>query len=944
MAAWRSGTSGRRSLRALVLTATCLVFAASAAGGQSPRHAQVTGSDFYYGVGGHKIALEIRLDQLGVIARSGVGAKGLAPFLKTRKLKLVRKFAGGLFVLRLPRRATRAAIVALARQAKSTQKRLVRDAGLVVRERQAKLPMFVTDEFIVRFAANVTRAQIDALNDKYHVVVVRRDPFVPNQFLLRVTKNSGGDALRISNRYYETGSTIFSHPNFWIPEKLLFTPNDALFGSQWHLSNSGASACLTYGTATFCGGTADADVDADKAWDISQGAPSVVIAVMDGGTEFSHEDLMPNHQLNAGEVAGNGIDDDGNGFVDDVDGWDFVAGDNSPVNATDAHGTATAGVAVARGNNTLGVSGACPTCSFIPLRVCCGASSMAKAAAFEYARSRGARIMTNSWTTTDPTASVPPAVVTAINDVTTPPAAGIVLFGAGNDPSSGWCGASYPSLSNVISVSSSSNLDRKVQGHAFGNCIDLLAPTRYGTHDPTVPQTDPAWLSQHTGTLAITTTDLSGAAGYNSGGSSCELGIAETSNTNYTNCFSGTSSATPLVSGSVGLMVSANPTLTRLDVQRLLQDTSDKIENSLGAYATGTGFSSPASGIATHAWGRLNAFEAVRIAAPMAQGGKGGVDIFLRDNRLDWGNTEKPSNYLFEPTRGFIGHWKSVDIKIDAPPLQPAPTTNAEFEALTDEAPKQGLENKVYLRVRNRGLLTAASVTAKLHWTQFGTALPALPSDFWSAFPSDSTDVSEWHPIGTSTLTNLAYSGASVAGCPTRPQPPCAGTTDAAQIASFSWTAPTPDPTRPNHFCLLAIVTSPQDPVGETTNLVVDSVTPNNNNVTHRNVAIDTTSGSLRFAAQKEFTERFFVRNPTKKALEAVLVLEQPRGWKATLDKFGFGKPFTLAAGARALLTMKVTLPDSGLTGEVSVRQDEYLGQGKRNRPMGGLTLEFRPK
>src|SRR5262249_10177589 len=200
----------------------------------------------------------------------------------------------------------------------------------------------------------------------------------------------------------------------------------------------------------------------------------------------------------------------------------------------------------------------------------------------------------------------------------------------------------YPSLVNVFAVSSSSNQDRKVTGHAFGNCIDILSPTRWGALDPTP-----------TGTLAITTTDRTGTAGYNNTDPDCIGGLSEPANTNYTNCFSGTSSATPLAAGIAGLVLAANPSLSRLEVRRLLQDTADKIEDSVGAYADATGFSSPASGIATHSWGRINAFEAARVAAPVAQGGRGGVDIFLRDNRLDWGNSGRPSNVLLGPTRGF---------------------------------------------------------------------------------------------------------------------------------------------------------------------------------------------------------------------------------------------------------------------------------------------------
>ena len=109
----------------------------------------------------------------------------------------------------------------------------------------------------------------------------------------------------------------------------------------------------------------------------------------------------------------------------------------------------------------------------------------------------------------------------------------------------------------------------------------------------------------------------------------------------YTLCFLGTSSATPLTAGIAGLILTVNPGMTRLQVQQLLQDSADKIEDSVGRYATNNGFSRPATGIATHAWGRVNAFEALRIATPVAGGGLGSVDIFLRDNRLDWGNTEQ---------------------------------------------------------------------------------------------------------------------------------------------------------------------------------------------------------------------------------------------------------------------------------------------------------------
>jgi subtilisin family serine protease len=182
------------------------------------------------------------------------------------------------------------------------------------------------------------------------------------------------------------------------------------------------------------------------------------------------------------------------------------------------------------------------------------------------------------------------------------------------------------------------------------------------------------------GTLQGMTTDVQGAGGYNTGaGTVCLSGSDPTSPPanalDYTYCFDGTSFATPVAAGIAGLVLSLDTTPTRLQVQRLIQDSADKTEDSLAAYDTELGFSNAGAAAtpATHGFGRVNAFEAVRIAAPTANNGLGGVDIFVRDNRLDWGNTEQPSNVVFEPVRGFLGHWQSVDIKIDAPPYETPP-------------------------------------------------------------------------------------------------------------------------------------------------------------------------------------------------------------------------------------------------------------------------------
>ncbi|PKL59662.1 MAG: hypothetical protein CVV33_06680, partial [Methanomicrobiales archaeon HGW-Methanomicrobiales-4] len=104
-------------------------------------------------------------------------------------------------------------------------------------------------------------------------------------------------------------------------------PNDPRFSEQWNLLNSGQT-----------GGTADSDINAVPAWAMSTGSSNIVVAVIDTGVDYTHPDLVNNIWKNPGEIANNGIDDDGNGYVDDVYGWDFINNDNDPMD-DNGHGT-----------------------------------------------------------------------------------------------------------------------------------------------------------------------------------------------------------------------------------------------------------------------------------------------------------------------------------------------------------------------------------------------------------------------------------------------------------------------------------------------------------------------------------------------------------------------------------------------------------------------------
>ena len=110
-----------------------------------------------------------------------------------------------------------------------------------------------------------------------------------------------------------------------------------------------------------------AAIDAAEAWQTTTGSRSVVVAIVDSGIDFNHPDLAANIWTNPREIAGNGRDDDGNGYVDDIHGWDFVDNDNLPQDGF-WHGTHVAGIIGAVGNNGIGVSGVSQQVSILPLR------------------------------------------------------------------------------------------------------------------------------------------------------------------------------------------------------------------------------------------------------------------------------------------------------------------------------------------------------------------------------------------------------------------------------------------------------------------------------------------------------------------------------------------------------------------------------------------------
>jgi len=165
--------------------------------------------------------------------------------------------------------------------------------------------------------------------------------------------------------------------------------SDPLFNSQWGMK----------------------DIGVQDAWKVSVGSPEMIVAVIDTGVDYTHQDLLPNLWRNTKEIPNNGIDDDGNGYVDDIVGWDFAANDNKPYDlaveplqllagGNPGHGTHCAGNVAARGDNGIGIAGVAPNVKIMSLRFISdkgGGTTADAIKSIRYAVDNGAKVLSNSW-------------------------------------------------------------------------------------------------------------------------------------------------------------------------------------------------------------------------------------------------------------------------------------------------------------------------------------------------------------------------------------------------------------------------------------------------------------------------------------------------------------------------------------------------------------------
>lgn len=426
--------------------------------------------------------------------------------------------------------------------------------------------------------------------------------FLDGFYVLSIS--SGQEPFSVAKKL--DASSLFDVIEFDAYGKRLATPDDLYFPNQWNLDN--------------------AKLRMESAWNISIGKSSVILAIIDSGTDYDHEDLDGNVWNNSDEFPGDGNgdgypgvagvdddedglidedsqgrqpgepgytndlfeDDDENGYIDDFVGWDFAGNGNNPQlpftedndpDDTDSHGTAVTGIAGAQTHNEeggnyigiAGIAGGWGSIQGVQLMILRDGGydpiHSLTAQAIEYAAENGARVINLSTGFSTNYTDVRNAVNFAVNDSDV-----VIIASAGNNGGTYNQDRSirYPArYSNTIAIGATDQNDVRWeednQGSAVGPELDVMAPT------------------------AIWTTDITGSAGYSSG--------------NYYSSFGGTSAAAPHVAGLSALIRSVNPSYSWQDVRDIIRDTADEV--------LGMGDQDFTE---EYGYGRINAYQGVKDA------------------------------------------------------------------------------------------------------------------------------------------------------------------------------------------------------------------------------------------------------------------------------------------------------------------------------------------
>lgn len=388
------------------------------------------------------------------------------------------------------------------------------------------VPQFVPGEFVVKLKEDNISLNLMTLKKNLDAKKVRALRGYKNWFL--VTSDNDIESLK------RNPSIEYTEPNYFYRAEL--RPSDKFYSSQWGLKNVGQKD--TDGRI----GKVDFDINIERAWDVTTGSSQVVVAVIDTGVSYKNKDLAPNAWVNEKEMSGkSGIDDDQNGYVDDVYGYDFVNEDGEPLD-DQGHGSHCAGTIGARGNNDIGMAGINWQVRIMPVKFLSDEGSGTLAGALEsirYAVDNGAKVLSNSWGG----GSFSQALEDAIKYTNSKGA--LFVASAGNDGEDSDEYPHYPSgydVPNVVSVAALNNAGQVSDWSNFGlKTVHVAAP------------------GENILSIALGTYDS----------------------------WSGTSMATPFVSGIAALSLSRNMNLTGVQLKAKIMGSVRKVDSVKDKVITG---------------------------------------------------------------------------------------------------------------------------------------------------------------------------------------------------------------------------------------------------------------------------------------------------------------------------------------------------------------------
>ncbi|MEC4893323.1 MAG: S8 family serine peptidase [Oscillatoria sp. PMC 1051.18] len=457
--------------------------------------------------------------------------------------------------------------------------------------------VYLTNEITIQFTPDLDEETKTNLATELGLQQVKPIAGIDNAFVYQLTAASSENPLKIANRLVGKPGILVAEANIILHRESFYRPLDNFYPEQWYLHHEGGYLL-----------DINSHIDAEKAWEITRGVRSVVVAVTDDAFDINHPDFQGEGKIVAPR---------------DFQGQDFL-----PLPETDdeSHGTACAGVAVAEENGT-GVVGVAPGCALMPLRTTGFLDDESMEDLFNWAVEKGASVISCSWGAAAVHFPLSLRQSAAIANAATKGRNGkgcIVIFAAGNAnrPTNGtiyergwvqnvvkgptqWL-SGFAVHPDVITVSASTSLSKKSAYSNWGTNISVCAPSNNAPPGTWFPETGYIFTAPEIrGYLpgrGILTSDLLGQLGYAAG--------------DFTRDFGGTSSATPVVAGVAALVLSVNPNLTAQEVKLILQQSADKIVDQdadpqlglrLGTYDQ-NGHSQ------WFGYGKVNAFKAVQAA------------------------------------------------------------------------------------------------------------------------------------------------------------------------------------------------------------------------------------------------------------------------------------------------------------------------------------------